>query len=133
MLAPAGQRTILVAEDEPAVRNLVVMALTADGYRVVHAASGTEALVLAEKEPGPIDLLLTDANMPGMSGVELATALVRQRPGLNVMVMSGYTEESLTVAGQDGPVKLLAKPFTPKELKAKVRDVLSASSRTDAV
>jgi DNA-binding response OmpR family regulator len=116
--------TILVAEDEPAVRQLVAMALTADGYRVIHAGSGSEALALANKEPGTIDLLLTDANMPGMSGVELATTLVQQRPGLHVLVMSGYTEDSLTVGGQDGPVELLAKPFTPKELKRRVRDVL---------
>jgi CheY-like chemotaxis protein len=122
--AATGPVTILVAEDETAVRNLVVMALTAEGYRVLHAASGKQALELADAEAAHIDLLLTDANMPGMSGVELASTLAGRRAGLNVLIMSGYTEDLVTVSGQDRAVQLLPKPFTPRELKLKVRDVL---------
>jgi two-component system cell cycle sensor histidine kinase/response regulator CckA len=115
--------TVLVVEDEPAVRNLVATALGHQGYRVLRASCGDEALALSADETGRIALLLTDAHMPGMSGVELASRLVRQRADMAVIVMSGFTEESLSVAGR--PVPLLSKPFTPKELRQKVADVLA--------
>jgi PAS domain S-box-containing protein len=124
--ADAGEVTILVTEDEPAVRTLVVSALKSEGYRVLFAASGDEALAVAAKASGRIHLLLTDANMPGMTGVELAAALAPMRPGLKVVVMSGYTSESLSVPGLDECVALLPKPFTPRDLKQKVRDVLGS-------
>jgi PAS domain S-box-containing protein len=117
----AGQRgTILVAEDETAIRTLVVNALTQSGYRVLSAASGDAALTLARGEP-EIDLLLTDARMPGMSGGELATQLAAARPGIRVMMMSGYTDETVRVDGS----LMLKKPFTPRELRQKVESILN--------
>jgi len=121
---PARTGTVLVAEDEAAVRNLVVTALAKTGYRVLPAASGDEALALAAAEGGPIDLLLTDANMPGMTGIDLATALVAARPGMPVVIMSGYTDQQLSIADIPATVSLLPKPFTPRDLRQKVADVL---------
>jgi hypothetical protein len=126
--ARTGQPTVLVVEDETAVRNLVVTALSLDGYRVLYASSADTALEAAAAEAGTIDVLLTDANMPGRSGLELAGVLVQQRPGLSVIVMSGYTDEMLKVSGLPTAVNLLSKPFTPKDLRQKVRDVLNPQS-----
>src|SRR3954471_4203010 len=122
--APAGAATILVVDDEAAVRTLVASALKSEGYRVLDAESGPDALRIAASVAGRIDVLLTDASMPGMSGVELATHLTRTRPGLKVLVMSGYSADPVTVEGL--PVALLAKPFTPRDLKRKIGDVLGA-------
>ncbi len=117
-----ARSTVLVVEDEPAVRNLVVTALGHEGYRVLHAASGEEAIAIAEADQGNIDLLLTDAKMPGINGIELANRLVAKRPGLPVVVMSGFTPENLTLKGN--PIPLLPKPFTSRELRQKVAEIL---------
>jgi PAS domain S-box-containing protein len=128
--APAGasEATLLVVEDEAPVRKLVVATLEREGYRVLHAPSAHDALEIAAAHAGPIDLLLTDATMPGMSGIELATRLVQQRPAIRVMVMSGYTEVDITVASVKQPVELLAKPFTPRELRQRIRGVFAATA-----
>jgi two-component system cell cycle sensor histidine kinase/response regulator CckA len=118
----SGGETILVAEDEPAVRNLVASSLRSEGYRLLITASAEEALATADAFPDPIHLLLTDAIMPGRSGVELANLLAARRPSLRIIVMSGYTEETLN--GFDGRVALLQKPFAPKELRRRVREAL---------
>jgi two-component system cell cycle sensor histidine kinase/response regulator CckA len=119
-----GQETLLIAEDEPAVRKLVASALRNDGYQLLLASSAEEALVMADAHNGTIDLLLTDAMMPGKSGLELASLLAETRPGLPVIVMSGYTQEDLSVSGFSQPIGLLQKPFTPKELRRRIREVL---------
>ena len=119
-----GHETLLIAEDEPSVRNLVASALRHDGYRLLLASSAEEALTLADAHEGPIDLLLTDAMMPGKSGVELANLMTARRPGIPVIIMSGYTEETLSVPGLKEPIALLQKPFTPRELRRRIRDVL---------
>jgi DNA-binding response OmpR family regulator len=119
-----GHETLLIAEDEPSVRNLVASALRHDGYRLLIAASAEEALTAADAHDGPIDLLLTDAMMPGKSGLELANLLTARRPGVPVIVMSGYTEETLDVPGMKDPIALLQKPFTPRELRRRIREVL---------
>jgi PAS domain S-box-containing protein len=121
---PRGTETLLIAEDEPSVRNLVATALRRNGYRLLIASSAEEALAMADGHAGPIDLLLTDAIMPGKSGIELANQMVGRRPGLPVIVMSGYTEENLSVSGLTEPMSLLQKPFTPRTLCRRVRDVL---------
>jgi CheY-like chemotaxis protein len=122
---PGGdQATVLVVEDEAAVRNLAVTALANEGYRILQAGSAEAARELLGTTNVHIDLLLTDANMPGQSGPDLAGVLARERPDLLVVVMSGYTDEVLQVAGLEQPVTLLPKPFTPRELRQKVRDVL---------
>jgi len=117
------KRTVLVAEDEAAVRNLVVTALKKQGFRVLPASTGEEALRLGADEPR-IDLLLSDANMPGISGIELARLLIKNRPNLPVIIMSGYTDETLSIDGAREPVVLLPKPFTPKDIRQKVELVL---------
>jgi DNA-binding response OmpR family regulator len=119
-----GHETLLVVEDEPSVRNLVASALRHDGYRLLIASSAEEALAAADAHDGPIDLLLTDAMMPGKSGFELANLMTARRPGIPVIVMSGYTEETLDVAGLKNPIALLQKPFTPRELRRRIREVL---------
>jgi PAS domain S-box-containing protein len=126
--ARSGRPAVLVVEDETPVRNLVVTALSLDGYRILHAASADAALALAAAEAGAIDLLLTDANMPGMNGLELAAALGAERPGLAIIVMSGYTDEMLTGAGLPPGVAFLPKPFTPGDLRQKVRAMLNPQS-----
>jgi PAS domain S-box-containing protein len=129
-LAPArqlerrGAETLLIVEDEPSVRSLVASALRHDGYRLLIASSAEEALAAADAHDGPIDLLLTDAIMPGKSGVELANLMTSRRPGIPVIVMSGYTEETLELPGVKEPIALLQKPFTPRELRRRIREVL---------
>lgn len=125
----AGPKTILVVEDEASVRNLVVAALDQDGYRVLHAASAHDALEIANAQSAPIDLLLTDASMPGMSGLELANRLVDQRPAIRVMIMSGYADEVPAVPKVAQPVVLLSKPFTPRQLRQRIRELLAPDAR----
>ena len=119
-----GHETLLVVEDEVAVRNLVTSALRRDGYHLLLATSAEDAITMADTHDGPIDLLLTDATMPGKSGIELASIMIGRRPGLPVIVMSGYTEDTLAVSGLDPPVALLQKPFTPRDLRQRIREVL---------
>jgi len=126
---PRGEGTILLAEDDEAVRAIARETLERAGYRVLAAADGSAALSLASAHPGAIDLLLTDVIMPGMNGRELAATLTRRRPGIRVLFASGYTDNVL--AGQDAlapGVTLLDKPFTPADLAAKVRDVLAGAN-----
>jgi CheY-like chemotaxis protein len=117
-----GDETVLIAEDEPSVRNLVASTLRSEGYRLLIAGSAEEALDLADAFVDPIQLLLTDAIMPGKSGVELANVLLEKRPGLRAIIMSGYTKE--TLSGLDSRVELLQKPFTPKDLRKRIREAL---------
>jgi two-component system, cell cycle sensor histidine kinase and response regulator CckA len=119
-----GHETLLIVEDEPSVRNLVASSLRHQGFDLLVASSAEEALSIAESHAGPIDLLLTDAIMPGRSGVELASLMTARLPGLPVIIMSGYTEETLAVAGSDAVVALLQKPFTPRELRKRIREAL---------
>ena len=121
---PTGTETLLVVEDETAVRNLVASALRHDGYQLLLASSAEEALRIVDAHPGPIDLLLTDAIMPGKSGLELANMMVARQPGLPVIVMSGYTEENLAISGLTERPALLQKPFTPRDLRRRIREVL---------
>jgi nitrogen-specific signal transduction histidine kinase len=120
-----GQGTILLTEDDDAVRAIACETLERAGYRVLPARHGADALAVAESYDDPIDLLVTDVIMPGMNGRELAQTLSRRRTNIRVLFASGYTYNVL--AGQDAltpGVMLLDKPFTPAELVAKVRDVL---------
>ncbi len=118
-----GSETILVAEDEAGVRDLAARFLARWGYRILTAESGPAALARAGAEPGPIDLLLTDLVMPGMSGAALARSLGAQRPGLRVLFMSGYPHEVLADAPSPAP-PLLRKPFTEADLVRYVRDAI---------
>lgn len=122
-----GRRTILVVEDEEAVRKLVTRMLVAAGYSVICAASGDEALSLCANQDGTIDLLVTDVVMPQMSGKELSDKVGSVRPGLRVLYMSGYTDHALEIDGVLAPGTLfINKPFSSSELVRKVRDALDA-------
>jgi two-component system cell cycle sensor histidine kinase/response regulator CckA len=120
-----GSETILVVEDEASVRELAARALAEAGYRVLAAGGGQEALELAAGHDAPIDLLLTDVVMPGLSGKQVADALSAARPGLRVLYASGYTQNTIVHHGVLDPgVRFLAKPFTPSVLLERVRAVL---------
>jgi CheY-like chemotaxis protein len=110
--------TILVAEDEPGVRAFVSDVLRSNGYRVLEAQNGRDALRLAAETPGRIDLLLTDMVMPEMGGQDLAERLAEARPGVPVLFMSGYTERAAASAVAD---RLISKPFRATELLRRVR------------
>jgi CheY-like chemotaxis protein len=117
--------TILVAEDEPAVRNLVRYVLRQGGYAVIEAGSGPEALALAEKHAGIIDLLITDVMMPHMGGDRLAELLRARRPGLKVLFLSGYPDESVAHCVPQDQSAFLQKPFSPHALAEMVRGIIN--------
>jgi signal transduction histidine kinase/ActR/RegA family two-component response regulator len=131
--ADLGTETVLVAEDEQAVRELVRSMLVMGGYRVIVAASGEEALTVADGYDGVIHLLLSDVVMPGINGRELAERLVKKRPTVRTMFMTGYTDDSVVRHGvRGGAVTLVPKPFTRQELLAAVRRVLDGPAQNPA-
>jgi len=121
-----GRETILVAEDEPAVRVFVERVLSRAGYRVIAAANGPEALAMASTLPH-LDLLFTDMVMPGMSGRELASRLAATQPRARTLFASGYSDDAVQYGvGEDGRSPYLGKPFTANGLLTRVREVLDA-------
>ena len=119
--------SILVAEDEDQLRNLIVRVLRRLGYTVLEAHSGERALEIAREHAGPVDLLLTDVIMAGMSGRQLAEHLSVERPGVKLLFMSGYTRDEVLRRGiESASVAFLEKPFTPSELDVAIREILSA-------
>ncbi len=120
-----GNETILLVEDEAQVRAIVRSALRRQGYEVLDASAGEEALAIAAAHPGTIHLLLTDVVMPLMSGPELAKRVAARVPGIRVLCMSGYSDDSvLRHELRQAGVAFLQKPITPSLLAAKVREVL---------
>jgi len=122
---PRGAETVLVTEDEGEVRNLVGQILKNQGYEVLEAANGGEALMICERHRGAIDLLMTDVVMPVMSGRELADRLLLLHPEMKVLYMSGYTDDAIVRHGilEEG-VHFIPKPFSVESLALKVREVL---------
>jgi PAS domain S-box-containing protein len=124
-----GSETILVVEDQEEVRRLAVDILEHYGYRVIAAANGDEALALAGKHEGVIDLVVSDMVMPGMSGTELIRHLVRSRPRVKVLYVSGYTADSIRQQElAAGAAAFLPKPYSPDGLANKVRELLSGNA-----
>jgi CheY-like chemotaxis protein len=114
--------TLLVVEDESALRDVAGRILSGAGYRVLAADGGPQALELAALHEGAIDLLVSDVVMPGMLGKELAERLVHERPDTRVLYMSGYAQPVLAAQGTLDPgVALLEKPFTAADLLSAVR------------
>jgi PAS domain S-box-containing protein len=123
--AMSGAETVLLVEDDAALRGLVVRLLRESGYRVITAASGDDALALTEQELGSVQLVVVDVVMPGMNGRELAERISAKRPGVKVLYMSGYTDDELLLRGvSDLHHSFLPKPFTTQMLTRKVREVL---------
>ena len=120
-----GLHTILLAEDDGAVRRLARDVLTNQGYTVVDARDGDEALTISREYPGPIHLLIADVVMPGLSGPDLAERLNVERPDTRVLYTSGYTENLMIRAGFEHGLATLAKPFLPADLLRKVSEVLT--------
>lgn len=126
-----GHETVLLVEDERAIRQLLERALVKRGYTVLAATDGKDALAVADEAQDRFDLLVSDVIMPRMGGPELVRRLRERLPGLRALLMSGYTAEAVPDIGQLD-VAFLGKPFTPDELCVRVREVLDgASSRTN--
>jgi len=120
-----GTETVLLVEDAAAVRSVIHEALVRQGYAVLDAPNGGEALRVAESHAGPIHLLLTDVVMPGLSGRQLSDQLTRIRPETRVLYTSGYTDDAVVRHGVlESGIAYLQKPFTVEGLARKVREVL---------
>ena len=118
--------TVLLVDDDPAVRRVVVEWLTRMSFQVLEAAHVQEALQMAEQHQAPIHLLLTDVVMPGMSGRSVAEQLIVSRPEMKVLYMSGYGSDILRQQGVASGKALLRKPFTEEELNRKVQEALES-------
>ena len=123
----SGTETILLVEDENAVRNIVRIVLTRYGYKVLEAADGNAALEIVGSYQQPIHMLLTDVVMPGMHGPEVAKAVVSKIPSIRVIFMSGYVDDARTREGLADPTaSFIQKPFSSEDLAHKVRTILDA-------
>jgi len=129
--APQRTETILLVEDALRVRAVVREILEMNGYNVLEARHGVEALEISERHQGPIHLMVTDVVMPQMSGRELAQRLQPLRPDMKVLYMSGYTDDAIVRHGVLGAgMAFLSKPFTPDALALKIHEVLGTAPRT---
>jgi CheY-like chemotaxis protein len=126
--ASGGAETVLLVEDEDAVRALTRIVLEGQGYFVLEASDGAEALAVAGRHEGPIHLLLADVVMPVMGGRQLAERLLASHHELKVLFQSGYTDDAVVRHGiLHEKVHFLQKPYSPAALAAKVREVLDSS------
>jgi two-component system cell cycle sensor histidine kinase/response regulator CckA len=119
-----GSETILVVEDAEAIRTMVCTMLAQQGYQCLEAADGVDALRLLNETREPVDLVLTDIIMPKMTGPELGRHLIRLKPNLPIVFMSGYAEDPVVTEFERVPPMFLAKPFTADALIEKVRQAL---------
>jgi CheY-like chemotaxis protein len=125
-----GTETVLLVEDEQALRELVANMLRERGYTVLEADCGSAAIAIADRQQGAIDLLLSDVVMPGMNGRQAALEVALRRPAIKVVYMSGYSDEALGARGVlDAGTMLLAKPFTGEALDRCLLQVLGESRR----
>ena len=119
-----GSESLLVIEDQDSVRALIVQALKQDGYRVIEAANGEEALRAAAAQPEPIQALVTDVIMPKMSGLVVAEHLRNIWPGTRVLFMSGYVDPTNPGFLEEPGTAFIQKPFLPDDLAWHLRDLL---------
>jgi CheY-like chemotaxis protein len=120
--------TILLVDDDEALRRLVRRILMQQGFHVIEASDGAEALEVASAYAEPVDLLLADVIMPKVNGLVLARRLLQERPGIGVLYMSGYVEKSILLAKHPESI-VLQKPFTPDALITAVRQMASEEQR----
>jgi two-component system, cell cycle sensor histidine kinase and response regulator CckA len=120
-----SETVVLIAEDEPLVRNVVRAIIQAEGYAFLVAADGEEALSLSRTYVGDIHLLITDIKMPKMNGAALAKTLSSERPGIRIMAMSGEASDELRRANLKIP--FLRKPFLPKEFRERLEQILTSN------
>jgi len=126
-LSPRGNETILVVEDDPGVRRVAVRFLELQGYHLLEATSGEEALRLLSQSTGPIHLLVSDVVLPGIGGRELSEKVKLVRPEVRILFMTGYTDDViLRLDLLEGHVSIIQKPFTQETLSQKVRETLDA-------
>ncbi|HKV39822.1 MAG TPA: response regulator, partial [Blastocatellia bacterium] len=121
-----GSETVLLVEDDAAVRSLARLILETNGYTVIDACNADEALSIFSQIASPVDLLITDVVMPGSSGPKLAEALRVSHANLKVLYISGYTDKALPFGELTSKEGFLQKPFTPASLSRTIRDVLDA-------
>jgi PAS domain S-box-containing protein len=138
-LTPSGRRSrrgtevVLLVEDEDNIREPAIEILESKGYKVLAAPDAVQALALSDEHPGPINILVTDVVMPGLSGSQLARRLLRRRPELQVLYISGYPEDSISHHGVlDADQHFLQKPFPPGLFLEKIREVLDARTAAGA-
>jgi two-component system, cell cycle sensor histidine kinase and response regulator CckA len=132
-VGPRGTETVLLVEDDEAVRGLALMSLTMHGYQVLTAVDGKDALRVVQGRQGDIDLVLTDVVMPNASGPELAETLRLQSPKIKFLFMSGYTDDAVVRHGLlQANVAFIQKPYTPLELAQKVRQVLDEDKQSNS-
>jgi PAS domain S-box-containing protein len=130
---PLHFETVLVCDDDDAVRTLLVAVLRLRAYNVLDARNGQHALEVARAHEGTIDLLITDLIMPELNGTALAEELTRRRPGLRVLYISGYTDDEAVLSSPLGPdAQFLAKPFLPGELVRAVRAILTGPGSAES-
>ena len=124
-LRPArpDQTVILLVDDEVMIRNVARISLEADGYFILTAHDGEEALHISREFPGTIHAVLSDVNMPKMDGLELREWILKERPGIPILLMTGYADAALPAGAA-----FLAKPFDPVTLKDRVRELLGSAA-----
>lgn len=122
----APQFVILVADDAVLIRNLVTLLMQREGYFVLSAADGHEALELSRHYPGSIDLVITDVQMPRLNGTDLCAHLLEERPGIKALLMSGA--DITEIVSQNVDLPFLPKPFDGQTLNARVRAILTTTS-----
>jgi CheY-like chemotaxis protein len=127
--APSGGETVLVVEDEVAVQEMAGRILSSQGYSVLNAANGEEALEMSSRGDSRIDVLLTDVMMPGMLGTELARRITARVPDIRVLYISGYGHEAIEQQGLVRGARFVEKPFSPQDLLNGVRELLDAPAR----
>ena len=121
MPSQPGRTVVLIAEDDVIVRNLVRTVLQEEGYFVLVACDGKEALILSRQYPSTIHALLTDVKMPKLDGLELRQMILEERPGIKVLLMSGYFDSPT------GAISILSKPFNADVLRQRIRELLGPS------
>jgi len=122
---PAGKETVLLAEDDATIRRMIQLTMESEGYTILAATNGQEAIEISSSYEGDIHLLLTDVIMPKLNGQELANTVQQSRPEMEVIFMSGYTDDAISHHGVLEPgVHFIQKPITPSILAKKLREVL---------